>query len=87
MAEEKKFPLWNEAHVRSAIKFFNYAKPQYRKKLAGMIKSRMKKYNISFDIVSNDNKLKKYYCKAKTIRSSRLAAPRLSARRCAARLE
>jgi len=58
--EEKKFPLWDEAHVRSAIKFFNYAKPQYRKKLAGMIKSRMRKYNISFDIVGEDNDLKKY---------------------------
>ena len=58
--EQKKFPLWNESHVRSAIKFFNYAEPRYRKKLAGMIKSRMRQYGISFDTVGEDNDLRKY---------------------------
>ena len=58
--EQKKFPLYDEKHVRSAIKFFNYADSKYRKSLAGAISSRMKKYGISKDIIGDDNDLKKY---------------------------
>lgn len=58
--EEKKYPLFDEDHVKSAIKFFNYAEPKYRKELASNIKSKMKKYNISNDTVGEDNELKKY---------------------------
>ena len=58
--EQKKFPLYDEKHVRSAIKFFNYADSQYKKSLANAIISRMRKYGISSDIIGDDNALKKY---------------------------
>ena len=58
--EQKKFPLYDEKHVRSAIKFFNYADSEHRKSLAGAIISRMRKYGISTDIIGDDNELKKY---------------------------
>ena len=60
--EQKKFPLPDADHVKSAIRFFNYVDPKYEKELAGAILERMKEYNMSFDDfgVGDENKFKKY---------------------------
>lgn len=44
--EEKKFPLDTRAHVISAVKFFNYAKPRFRKELAKNLIKKIKEYDI-----------------------------------------
>ena len=58
--EQKKYPLFDRKHVISAIKLFGHVEPKYESHLAHSIIKRMKKYNISFDIVGEDNKLYKY---------------------------
>jgi len=58
--EEKKFPLDSKEHVVSAIKFFNYVKPEYEQQLADALITKMQQYEISNDHVGEDNKLKKY---------------------------
>jgi len=59
--EQKKFPMPDAKHVKSAIKFFNYVEPRYEKKLAMAILQRMKEYGISDVNVGDDNRFKKYY--------------------------
>ena len=58
----KKFPLPDARHVKSAIKFFNYATPKYEKQLAAAILRRMKEYGLSFEdfSVGDENKFSKY---------------------------
>ena len=60
--EQKKFPLPDADHVKSAIRFFNYVDPKYEKELAEAILERMKEYDMSFDDfgVGDENKFKKY---------------------------
>ena len=59
---KRKFPLDTEAHVRSAIKFFNYVDPEDEELLAKKIIAAMKKYNIYGKIrVSEKNRFSKYY--------------------------
>lgn len=60
--EIKKFPMPDAAHVRSAIRFFNYIPPRYERKLAAAILRRMKEYGLTFeDInVSPVNRFYKY---------------------------
>lgn len=58
--EERKYPLHDEKHVRSAIKLFNHVEPKYENELAGNIIRKMKKYNISASMVGSNNRLKKY---------------------------
>lgn len=60
--EQKKFPLPDADHVRSAIRFFNYVDPKYEKELAKAILEKMKEYNMSFDDfgVGDENKFKNY---------------------------
>lgn len=59
--EQKKFPLDTEAHVRSAIRFFNYAAPQYEKELASKIISKIHQYNITDLTPSKTNRFYNYY--------------------------
>ena len=58
----KKFPLPDAKHVKSAIKFFNYAPPRYEKVLAAAILKRMKEYGMSFEdfTVGEGNRFSKY---------------------------
>ncbi len=58
----KKFPMPDAKHVRSAIRFFNYAKPSQERALANAILARMDDYGINpNDInVGDDNRFKKY---------------------------
>lgn len=60
--ELKKFPMPDAAHVRSAIRFFNYVTPRYERKLAAAILRRMKEYGLTFDdiSVSQVNRFYKY---------------------------
>lgn len=59
--ELKKFPMPDAAHVKSAIRFFNYVTPAYEKELARNILKRIKEYHITDIIVGPDNRFKKYY--------------------------
>ena len=60
--EQKKFPLPDADHVRSAIRFFNWVDPKYEKELAKAILEKMDEYGMSFDDfgVGDENRLKKY---------------------------
>ena len=61
--EQKKFPMPDKDHVKSAIRFFNYVDPKYEQELADAILERAKEYGLKFgeDItVGDDNKFKKY---------------------------
>lgn len=60
LPDKKKYPLFDKAHVLSAIKFFNYTSGEDSERLASAIKSKMKQYGISSDSVGEDNRLKKY---------------------------
>lgn len=57
--EEKKFPLDTRAHVISAVKFFNYAAPKYRRALANRIIRKVREYGIKLT-ESKDNDFYKY---------------------------
>ena len=62
---KRKFPLDTEAHVRSAIKFFNYVDPEDEAELARRIIAAMKKFNITDVRVSEKNRFSKYYTNPK----------------------
>ena len=59
---QKKFPMPDADHVRSAIKFFNYVSPQYEKILARAILQRAKEYGVDLYEMSigDENRFKKY---------------------------
>lgn len=60
--EQKKFPLYDADHVRSAIKFFNYVDTKYEKELAKAIIRRAKEYGVDLSEISigDNNRFKKY---------------------------
>ena len=60
--EQKKFPMPDADHVRSAIRFFNYVEPRYEKELARAILKRMREYGLTFDdfTVGEENRFSKY---------------------------
>ena len=60
--EQKKFPMPDADHVRSAIRFFNYVDPKYEEELAKAILARMEEYGMSFDdfTVGDENRFKNY---------------------------
>ena len=59
--EERRFPLTDRAHVMSAIKFFNYAKPDEEARLAKAILKRMRELGMTDVNVGEDNRFKGYY--------------------------
>lgn len=59
--DKRKYPLNDEAHVRSAIKMFNYVDEEDEKELARRIKRAMKKFNITDVTVRKKNRFSKYY--------------------------
>ena len=67
---KRKFPLDTEAHVRSAIKFFNYVDPEDEAELARRIIAAMKKFNITDVKVSEKNRFSKYYHPKKSTNES-----------------
>ena len=44
LPKERKYPLNDESHVRSAIMFFKYCKPEQRRELAKNINLKLNKY-------------------------------------------
>lgn len=60
--EERKFPMPDADHVRSAIRFFNYVEPKNEETLAKAILKRMKEFGLTFDDiqVGDENRFKKY---------------------------
>ena len=60
--EQKKFPMPDAKHVKSAIRFFNYVDPAHEEELAKAILARMEEYGMSFDNfgVGDENRFKKY---------------------------
>ena len=58
----KKFPMPDAEHVKSAIRFFNYAKPSQERELANAILDRIADYGIDPDDINvgDDNRFKKY---------------------------
>lgn len=59
----KKYPMPDEKHVRSAIKFFNYVSPEDEKELAEAILDRIDDYDIDPETihVGDENRFKKYF--------------------------
>ena len=58
--QERKYPMPDEKHTRSAIKLFNHVEPKYEEQLAKAIIKNMKKYNIDASVVGPNNRLRKY---------------------------
>lgn len=60
LPKDKKYPMPDESHVRSAIRFFNHVDPSDEAELARNIKKKIKQYNMSVK-VGEDNRFSKYY--------------------------
>ena len=60
--QQKKFPLPDADHVKSAIKFFNYVESKYEEELAKAIIKRAKQYNVDLSEmnIGDNNRFKKY---------------------------
>lgn len=58
--QERKYPMPDEKHTRSAIKLFNHVEPKYEEQLAKAIIKNMKKYNIDGSVVGPNNRLRRY---------------------------
>lgn len=60
--EQKKFPLPDADHVRSAIKFFNYVEPKYEKQLAKAILAKAEEFGVDLSEmnIGKNNRFKKY---------------------------
>lgn len=57
---EKKYPMPDEKHVKSAIKFFNYVDAKHEKELATNIIKKIKKFKMNVN-VGKSNRFYKYY--------------------------
>ena len=58
--QERKYPMPDEKHTRSAIKLFNHVDPKYEEQLAKAVIKNMKKYGIDDSAVGPNNRLRKY---------------------------
>lgn len=58
--QERKYPMPDEKHTRSAIKLFNHVDPKYEEQLAKAIIKNMRKYEIDGSVVGPNNRLRKY---------------------------
>ena len=56
----RKYPMPDESHVRSAIRFFNHVSKEDEAELARNIKKKIKAYGMSVE-VGEDNRFSKYY--------------------------
>jgi len=60
LPKSKKYPMPDESHVRSAIRFFNHVDETDEAELAKNIKKKIKQYGMTVT-VGDDNRFKKYY--------------------------
>ena len=58
--QERKYPMPDEKHTRSAIKLFNHVESKYEEQLAKAVIKNMKKYGIDGSVVGPNNRLRKY---------------------------
>ena len=58
--QERKYPMPDEKHTRSAIKLFNHVDTKYEEQLAKAVIKNMKKYGIDGSVVGPNNRLRKY---------------------------
>ena len=65
LPKQRKYPLNDEQHVRSAIAYFNKCDPKDEEELARNIKKAMKKFNMEAN-VSPENRFSKYYTNKET---------------------
>ena len=81
--ELKKFPMPDAAHVKSAIKFFNYVTPSHEQQLASAILTRMKEYGISADSINvgDENRFKKYLIDATELKHHGIKGQKWGVRR------
>ena len=64
--ELRKYPLDTEAHVLSAIKFFNYVEPKYEEELAKNIIRKIHKFKLEDKVNPGDkNRFSKYWSTSK----------------------
>jgi hypothetical protein len=75
VSSKRKFPLDTEAHVRSAVKFFNYVDEEDEKELADKLNKAIEKYNIKIN-VSEKNRFSKYYKAPVEEASNKFTIPR-----------
>ena len=62
--ELRKYPLDTEAHVLSAIKFFNYVEPKYEKELANNIIRKIHEFKLEDKVNPGEkNRFSKYWKK------------------------
>jgi hypothetical protein len=59
LPKDRKYPLNDEAHVRSAIRFFKYCEPTKRTELALNINKKLKKFDMHVD-VKKDNPFSRF---------------------------
>lgn len=60
LPDQKKFPMPDESHVRSAIRFFNHVDEKDEAKLAAAIKRKIRDYGMTVKVGEN-NRFAKYY--------------------------
>ena len=61
LPERKAYPMPDEKHVRSAIRFFNYVDKGEEKELADKINEKIKEFKMTDINVGDKNRFKKYY--------------------------
>ena len=67
----KKYPMPDEKHVRSAVRFFNYVDAEHEEELAKNINKNIKKFGIKDLHVGPKNRFAKYYNgKVKAVKES-----------------
>ena len=60
LPDKRKYPMPDEDHVRSAIRFFNHCDKEDEEELASAIKRKMKKFGMKDVSIGKDNRLSKY---------------------------
>ena len=69
----KKYPMPDEKHVRSAVRFFNYVDAEHEEELAKNINKNIKKFGIKDLHVGPKNRFAKYYNgKVKAVKESEM---------------
>lgn len=75
---QKKYPMPDESHVRSAIRFFNHVDPSDEAELARNINKKINQYNLDVN-VGKDNRFSKYYKKKLKTKESKQTQKKESA--------
>lgn len=66
LPDKKKYPMPDESHVRSAIRFFNHVSSEDEAELARNIKKKIKQFGMTVN-VGEENRFSKYYNESYTV--------------------